>query len=566
MKFIKKHGKGTVNSGSAIVLVLFIIVLLSIIGVGLLNLSYGARLNAIRMKNETVATLSAEAGYEEAVFWMAQQSDMLYKMKKDGVYTSPDPIVFDNSKCTYTVRFNSFIGSKPIYKITSTANVGQASREVEVLVAQEIGGWDMGMCRVPDDKGKYNGDYGTTTNTTPVNFADKEEFDTPIHINSYGNNKFDNEIDIHILGKPKFLRPVSMSESRTSSGGADKYSSVMNSFTAGIDFLQPESQITNEAIIEDKVEKFADNTKNDYKFTPVASNSVPTPRSAAVQLEFYVVNGVGKIRITNNCTVAGIYGGRYDYKIQPDTGGKTYEKYPIYKYHYSNNGQTKTIVNVEDTYVTQTVGGVSSAPGGQIYVDGNVIIGGNMTDHQGNQLVKGTITVVATGNIWIADSILVDGDHDASNNKVPSPDNPNAIGLIAQGVIKIIDPGLTDSAPDPDPDGLEYETIGKPQGPDRRLFEHVEIEAAVTVGGGGFGAENVGARTEWSSNLQDYLYLRGVISESVRGIVGLVSIPKDGFIKRYYVDERMLQGILPGDMWLKRKYIPTAAGWSDYRP
>jgi hypothetical protein len=566
MKFIKKHGKGTVNSGSAIVLVLFIIVLLSIIGVGLLNLSYGARLNAIRMKNETVATLSAEAGYEKAVFWMAQQDDMLYKMKSDGSYT--DSFVFDNSTCTYTVRFNSFIGSRPIYKITSISDVGQAQRAVEVLVAQEIGGWDMGMCRVPDDKGKYNnGTYGTTTNTTPVNFADKEEFDTPIHINSYGNDKFDTEIDIHILGKPKFLRPVSMSESRTSSGGADKYSGVVNCFRAGIDFLQPDSQITNEDIIEDKVEKFADNTKNDYKFTPVASNSVPAPRSAAVQLEFYVVNGVGKIRITNNCTVAGKYGGRYDYKIQPDTGGKTYEKYPIYKYHYSKNGEPKNVINVEDTYVTQTVGGVSSAPGGQIYVNGNVVIGGNMPDHQGNQLVKGTITVVATGNIWIADSILVDGDHDASNNKVPSPDNPNAIGLIAQGVIKIIDPGLSDSFSSlTEIDGFAYERVGRPRAGKQRLFEHVEIEAAVTVGGGGFGAENVGARKEWSSNDQDYLYLRGVISESVRGIVGLVSTPKDGFIKHYYVDERMLQGILPGDMWLKRKYIPTAAGWSDYRP
>jgi hypothetical protein len=336
----------------------------------------------------------------------------------------------------------------------------------------------------------------------------------------------------------------------------------MSCFTAGIDFLQPESQITNEEIIQEKVEKFADNTKSDYKFTPVANTLVPSPSSAAVQLEFYVVNGVGKIRITNNCTVAGKYGGRYDYKIQPDTGGKTYEKYPIYKYHYRANAQTKTIVNVEDTYVTQTVGGVSSAPGGQIYVDGNVIIGGNLTDHQGNQLVKGTITVVATGNIWIADSILVDGDHDASNNKVPSPDNPNAIGLIARGVIKIIDPGLTDSASAIN--GLTYERVGRQRAGKQRLFEQVEIEAAVTVGGGGFGSENVGARTEWSSNTQDYLYLRGVISESVRGVQGLYK--NDGFIKRYYVDGRMLQGILPGDMWLKRKYIPTAAGWSDYRP
>lgn len=39
--------------------------------------AHGVRLNAIRLKNEVVSMLAAEAGYEKAIFWMSQQSVML---------------------------------------------------------------------------------------------------------------------------------------------------------------------------------------------------------------------------------------------------------------------------------------------------------------------------------------------------------------------------------------------------------------------------------------------------------------------------------------------------------
>ena len=579
MKFIKKHGKGSVKPGSAIVLVVFVIVLLSIMGVGLLSLSYGARLNAIRIKNETVATLAAEAGYEKAVFWMAQQDDMLFRMKSGGAYTPPKPIIFENSTCTYTVQFNSFIGSKPIYKITSIANVGQAQRAVEVLVSQDVGGWDMGMCRVP------NG----TDSTEKVNFANGEIIDMPIHINSY-RDKFDSEIDIHIIGNPTFLRPVSMSESRTSSGGADKYSGVMNCFSAGIDFLQPDSQITDEVAIANKVAKFETNTIQQFRFKPNPKGSVPNVQKA-VQLEFYVENGNGKVRITNNCAVRGYLRpsnvSTYDWMVKPNFNATKFERYFIYAYHYIPATGNRFVYDVNETYVTQEVGGVHSAPGGQIFVDGDVVIGGWLTNHSGNQVVKGNITVVATENIWIADSILVDGSHDALNNGVPSASNPNALGLIAQGAVKIVDPGMTENdyqgdslTPIPtNNSNLAYEPIGivKSGAADsylRYLPDPLVIEAVITSGGGGFGAENVGKvfnnkgdsfgdRKEYSGK-QDDLILRGALADVIRGVVGLVDT--DGFVKHYYVDERVLQGILPGDMWLKRKYIPTAAGWSDYRP
>ena len=94
------------------------------------------------------------------------------------------------------------------------------------------------------------------------------------------------------------------------------------------------------------------------------------------------------------------------------------------------------------------------------------------------------------------------------------------------------------------------------------------IEAALTVGGGGWGAENVrrgsyGGRKE-ASGAQDYLILRGTLTEAMRGVVGLIGW--DGYLKRYYLDERLLEGVLPGDIWLHSKYIPAPAGWNDYRP
>ena len=93
------------------------------------------------------------------------------------------------------------------------------------------------------------------------------------------------------------------------------------------------------------------------------------------------------------------------------------------------------------------------------------------------------------------------------------------------------------------------------------------VEAAITVGGGGWGAENVardryGDRKEASGN-QDDLIVRGTLVEAFRGVVGLVG--GDGFYKQYYFDSRLLEGILPGDMWLRGKFIPAPAGWSDYQ-
>ena len=69
------------------------------------------------------------------------------------------------------------------------------------------------------------------------------------------------------------------------------------------------------------------------------------------------------------------------------------------------------------------------------------------------------------------------------------------------------------------------------------------VEAAVTVGGGGWGAENVRSGGRKTTGNNDNLILRGTISECIRGIVGIIG--SNGYLKKYYLDKRLLEGILP---------------------
>jgi hypothetical protein len=96
------------------------------------------------------------------------------------------------------------------------------------------------------------------------------------------------------------------------------------------------------------------------------------------------------------------------------------------------------------------------------------------------------------------------------------------------------------------------------------------VEAAITVGGGGWGAENVartyghttyGGRKEHSGH-QEHLEVHGTISEAMRGVVGSGN---DGYLKHYHMDRRLLTGIVPGDVSLRGKFVPAPAGWRDYR-
>lgn len=552
---------------SVLALVVASLVVLATLGLGLLTVAYGVRHQAAAFKSETIAMHAAEAGYEKAVFWMSQQQDMLSALQH-GVAGTSGSLNFPSGSCDYNIEFYGFIGARPVYRIQTTGASGVFSRTVDVLVIQAIGGWDMGMCRVPS---------GSTT-TVAVNYANGEIIDIPLHINKLNDSP--DSRDIYISGSPRFLRSVAMGEARYTSGGSDKYSGVMNLFQGGIYFSQPDSKVLDEAAIQTKVNRFRDSTKTQFKFTPAAGAAIANP-VPAVHLEFFVQGGIGKVRITNNCTVRGFKQSAdsrtYDFKITPGSGGTQYERYYIYSYHVINSNADaageRFIRNISETYVTQAIGGVESEPGGQIYVTGNVIIGSGDPNLPGTRnTVKGKITVVATGNIWIANSITVDGARSADGK--PAHDNPNVLGLMAQGVVRVIDPGLSaiDGAP-VQPAGYVYVPVGivdsgQPFNSYRRhLPDPTIIEAALTIGGGGWGAEDVqrsgyGGRKE-ASGAQDDLIVRGTITEATRGVVGVVG--SDGYLKYYYLDERLLEGVLPGDLWLAGKYIAAPAGWHDYR-
>ena len=427
------------KNGFVLPLVIIAMVILMALIIGATMTNYGSRIQAVQTKSQTEAMLAAEAGYEQAIFWMSQQSDILSAIQAGGGQGS---IVFATGNCSYTINFHGFIGARPVFRVTSTGICGRPSftRIVEVDVVQETSGWAMGTCRIPTG----------SSSTMGVNFVDGEIIDIPLHINKASDSP---DIgDIFIDGNPTFLRTVEMGESRKTSGGSDKsiytsttgglvllgnYSTIIPLFKNGISFDQPNVRITDEAAVQSKVTRFCNSTAAAYKFTPTASSSVPNPRYAATQLEFYVQGGVGMVKITNNCTVVGVNIGSvgpYDYNVVPGYSGTRFQLYNIYAYHFRPSSGSVTTVPITNTYVTQSIGGYTSDPGGQIYVNGNVVIGScDYTD----MIVKGKITVVATGNIWIADSIKVDdnGGTQRDVNGMPKADNPNSnpnvLGLIA---------------------------------------------------------------------------------------------------------------------------------------
>jgi hypothetical protein len=548
---------------------------------------YNIRLQAVQTKSQTEAMLAAEAGYERAIFWMGQQSDILTSIQNG---SDNGTIDFGSATCSYTVDFHGFMGRKSVFRIVSTGVSGRPTftRVVDVDVVQETSGWAMGSCMVPDG----------TSSTTGVYFGNGEIVDMPLHINKVNDNPDVADIFISTSGgSPTFLQKVEMGESRKTSGGSDKYSSVMSLFQSGITFNQPNVRITDASAVQSKVTRFKNSTAAAYQFTPtttIPSSSTSSWQAVfpAVQLELYVSGGVGMVKILNNCTVRGYNRSSNktnDFNVVSGSGGSSFQPYNIYAYHYKRSTDSNVAVPITNTYVTQTFGGYTSDPGGQIYVNGNVIIG---SEAYTQMVVKGKITVVATGNIWIADSIKVDDNGGAQRdvNGMPSADNPNILGLIAQGVIKVIDPGLSSYATNYKPGNLDNAYPGPPsaisghtyqpvanlrsgatQTYDRILPDPTVVEAALTIGGGGWGAENVRDYVGSSSNYygdrrvvstpQDDLYVRGSITEVVRGIIGHLN--NDGYVKHYYLDTRLMSGILPGDIWFSGKYFPAPAGWHD---
>jgi hypothetical protein len=188
-KYKRKQNR---EKGSILAFVLVLTIILTLIGFALLNISEGAVVQATMFQNEQVAISTAEAAYENAIYWMSQNPDLLLDMDMSG---TDGTLEFPNSKADYHVKFYDFVGYRPVFEITANGYCGIFHRSIRVYASQAISGWEMGMCRVPSG----------SISTYEVNFADGEVIDMPIHINSQGDPD-DNERDIFIYGgSPLFI-------------------------------------------------------------------------------------------------------------------------------------------------------------------------------------------------------------------------------------------------------------------------------------------------------------------------------------------------------------------------
>ncbi len=564
------HNRMIDRQSGSILVVLMVLIVMSLLGYGLLMISWQVRREAVSERTNTAAVLAADAAYEQAIYWMAKQSDLLsvLTVNPSGV-TDPEPIPpFAESRSNYTIFFHDFFNNRPVYRIQAQGQAGPTKRTIDAYVVQAVGGWD-GPHTVPSSP--------AAAEAWP--FASGEVIDIPVHINRHKDNP--DVRDMYISGSPEFRQRVEIGENR----GSKYPSNIMALFKGGVSFDQPDNKITDAAAVQSRVDRFRQSIINEGKaalflLTPAKSSSISGDTEAAVQLEFYLSGGTGKVKITNDATIRVHAGGAganptNDYKIDPASKGKGYIKYPVYGYHYVATGNNGTEYNVSDTYVRQEMNGRYSTPGGEIFVDGNVVIGSK--DHD-QMVVQGTMTVVATGNIWIADPIVVDGSRDSDD--MPAGDNPNVLGLVAQGVVKVVDPGMSEyamvthngnSGP-PTVSGFQYVPVANSDGSanyERNLPNPMVVEACIVVGGGGWGAENVGNRKN-KSGRWDELIVRGAISEASRGIVGTAtplwnSSVHNGFYKNYHLDERLMRGLLPGDFTLQSKFVPMPAGWHESR-
>jgi Tfp pilus assembly protein PilX len=573
------------RKGSVLALAVILMVILTLAGFAMLTAAEGRLGQAVRTKSQESAAAAAEAAYEKAVFWMSQQVDLLTSLQN----SSPTGTLnFAQSDADYTVTLASFSGSRPIYKVSANGHCGIYQKTLDAYVVQAMAGWEMGQCRIPS----------SPTSTSEVSFMSGEIIDMPLSINDLKDNP-DNR-DIYISGTPDFRDHVSMGESRYTPFDVDKYgSTIINMFDEGVSFGQPASRIYDASAVSSKVELFRTTTNSTYRFTPThislpKDNTTPKGITGfystvsdlpAVQLKFHVKsNGQGYVRIYNNCTVAGYTRGgssstTWDYKIDPGGNGSTFIKYPTYGCHYTTGTYTDVRIDNESDpiYVRQNYNGVQSDPGAQIYIDGNVVIGCSSEDAASLgtiNTVKGRIAVVATGNIWIANELKVAGTRDASG--MPAANNTNVIGLITEGVVKVVDSGMTTNSLLYDNSSTQfnpttpsnYSPIGIREGSktyDRQTPYQMVVEAAMTIGGGGWGAENVdrsstSPRETYNSNQNDILTVRGSITEVCRGIVGSGS---NGYLKQYFYDHRLLTGIIPGNIGLKGKYLLVPGGWGE---
>ncbi len=114
------------NSGSALVMVLIVVVLLSVMGTGLLDLGRHSRVFAARNVTEISARCAADAGLTRAVFEMNEQ--LKVEPWDDSTLPLGADVTLPNSYAVFSYTVTGDVGSG--YIIESTGNAGQAVKTV----------------------------------------------------------------------------------------------------------------------------------------------------------------------------------------------------------------------------------------------------------------------------------------------------------------------------------------------------------------------------------------------------------------------------------------------------
>lgn len=148
---------------------------------------------------------------------------------------------------------------------------------------------------------------------------------------------------------------------------------------------------------------------------------------------------------------------------------------------------------------------------GIIFVKGNTQIKGT---------VNGSVTVVATGKIWILDDVKY---ADSGVNGKPNPGCDDYLGIISKKDVIIKDNAANRN--------------------------DVIIDAAILTLGDSFTVQNYS-----SGSPRGYIHLYGSLSQKVRGPVGTFGSGGTGYLKNYNYDERLLNQSPP--------YFPTTGGYT----
>jgi len=168
------------RTGSAIVLVMFAVLILFITGVGLLRLGLNSRIYAVRTAEGIKARCAADAGLAKALFQMNEKLQV--KPWDGGILPSATDELLEggDSSFSYTVTGDEVSG----YTILSTGNSGVALQTVQTTL----------VFQGPFDFAVFAEDYISLKDSATIDWYNYEDGDPPMQVGT--NNTEDDKVVI----------------------------------------------------------------------------------------------------------------------------------------------------------------------------------------------------------------------------------------------------------------------------------------------------------------------------------------------------------------------------------